>query len=363
MKNARNISPSKRLQLPKGFRDKVGESLRRQRLVEAVFRQEGFSRGYHEIQTPILERAEALPKKLFACWKKQGFIRLTLVDYDNKSKKVGTTQAILRPEGTIPVCRWLATKLAAGQKVLPAKLIYSIDCYRNEPIDELKEGKFRQFDQLGVELMGADYAQTDAEVIEYAFAVLRKVGVKKEDIRIRLGDINFFKKLSAQSGFNTRKQYALQERIDNFSKDRALGRDLRINLPHIEKLAPEVRKKWALLLDMYGPFTGDVSAIDVNLNHVANELVKRNVPVCIDFSVVRGFSYYTGPVFQIDVRKDGKWVAEVAGGGRYDDLVGQNLRTFGIKSKVPATGFAFGTERLVNVSNLPCGRYSLDMII
>jgi len=80
--------------------------------------------------------------------------------------------------------------------------------------------------------------------------------------------------------------------------------------------------------------------------------------------VVRGFSYYTGPVFQIDaVSDDGTLLPEIGGGGRYDKLIGQNLRAFGVDRDVPATGFAFGTERLVNAARLPQGSYNLEMII
>ena len=361
MIDAITTQQNKRLQLPLGFFDKTGEELRRQRIVEGIFRAEGASKGYAEIETPILENAEALPKELFCCWKRQGFIRLNLPDYNAQLCTIRSAQVILRPEGTIPVCRWLATKIANGDSALPVKLIYSIDCYRNEPVEELTNHKRRQFNQLGVEFIGESSSQADEEVIQYAYAVMRGVGIAKENIRIRLSNIELFKRLCNDSEFTQRRQYTLQEKIDGFSKARALGKANELSLPELRSLNSGLKSRWENLLTTYNARESTVEKIDPCLAQTLRNL--RRVPIVVDTSVVRGFSYYTGPVFQIDVRKNGNWVAEIGGGGRYDELIGQNLKTFGMNLKIPATGFAFGTERLVQSSNLPAGKYKIEMSI
>ncbi len=353
-------------ELPKGFEDKVGKDLRKQRIIEAIFRQVGYRKGYEEIETPIIERAEALPPELFACWKEQGFVKFDLKDYNQDLQEVGSTQVVLRPEGTIPVCRYLATQLANGRNGLPAKIIYSIDCYRNEPVEELNETKRRQFNQLGVENIGDGSMDADVEIIGYACEVMGLVGIDGppgNSLRIRLNNIKLFKALCDESGFEMDRRYKMQDLLDKFSKARALGEKTGIELP-TESVPVELQKKWRTFVDGYNMSLTEVSKIDEELAELTFELERCLIPVTVDLSVVRGFSYYTGPVFQIDVvKEDGSVMAEAGGGGRYDDLIGQNLKNFGIERKVPATGFAFGTERLVAASRLPKGKYSVEMII
>ena len=76
--------------------------------------QEGFRRGYQEIRTPVLEPAAALPREAFSVWNEQGFFTLDVVDYDSSLRQVKSERAVLRPEGTLPVCRFLAGEISRG---------------------------------------------------------------------------------------------------------------------------------------------------------------------------------------------------------------------------------------------------------
>ena len=359
----------KGLELPRGFLDRYGESLQRQRVIEALFRQEGYARGYTEVETPILERAEALPSEFFAVWNKRNFLPVTLKDYNSEGKELATTRAMLRPEGTMPVCRFLATQLAQGNECLPARLIYAIDCYRNEAIESIKGNRLRQFNQLGVECIGDSSQASDKEVILYAYELLRKIGLPREDIRIRMNNVNLFKDLCLWSDFNSIEMATLQARLDGFSKARAEEREYEDKpvIPYqryTDGLNMGLQRRWAELVNTYGNPSRETSELDGGLIDLIQGVRRKRVPAIIDTSVVRGYLYYTGLVFQIDARKqDGTWVAEIGGGGRYDELIGRNLQIFGIERKVPATGFAFGTERLIDVSRLPKGKYQVKMVI
>jgi len=265
----------------------------------------------------------------------------------------------------MPVCRFLATQLAQGNELLPARIIYAIDCYRNEAIESIEGNRLRQFNQLGVECIGDASQKSDKEVILYAYETLRKIGIPQKDIRIRMSDVKYIKELFEESNFSPGERSSLQDVIDRFSKSCAEGYYSGVYLP-LEKLAPSLQRKWRNLVgvDASGTQSKQAPTLDACFKDLVRSVRREGVPAVVDTSVVRGYLYYTGPVFQIDARKqDGTWIAEIGGGGRYDELIGRNLQTFGIERKVPATGFGFGTERLVDVSRLPKGKYQIKMVI
>ena len=193
-------------------------------------------------------------------------------------------------------------------------------------------------------------------MIDYGYSVLRKIGIPKEDIRIRLSDISIFKLLCQELGLSDDQKINLQKALDTFSKNRALGDAAPPDMSFLGGLEKSDRVKQ--MFELYGNPRGEGRLYDL-----ATALDSQRIPVTVDLSVVRGFNYYTGPVFQYDVRKEGRWVAEVGGGGRYDNLIGQNLRAFGVDRQVPATGFAFETERITQTAQLPKGRYTVEMVI
>lgn len=356
--------------LPSGFLDRYGEELRKQRIVETLFRAEGFKRGYFELETPILENVSSIPRELFSCWPEENFITFELPDYESNHdphhlKKVGTRKVVLRPEGTLPVCRWLAGNIASGNQIqLPVKILYDITNYRNEPINEVDHHKRREFKQLGVEYIGSSDLSADSEVMGYAYDLMLAVGLKRDDIRFRVSNVRLFNDLCADSSFDDNVKHSLQERIDHFSKQRSLGLESHLGLSELARLGPELFKRWNTLLETYTTSLPQVRVIDKDLYDLVGDLNSKNVPVVSDLSVVRGYSYYTGPVFQIDVRdQSGRWISEIAGGGRYDDTIGQYLAHFNVKQNVPATGFAFGTERLTRAANMPSGVYPVNLVL
>lgn len=145
----------------------------------------------------------------------------------------------------------------------------------------------------------------------------------------------------------------LQTALDSFARERAKG--INTGPP---TLSARGYAAWEYLTK---PYLKRASAGNISKRLSDLSGLLDGMPVVIDTAVVRGFTYYTGPVFQIDVRKEGRWIPEVGGGGRYDMLIGNNLALYGIEKDVPATGFAFGTERVVAVSRLPKGIYSVTL--
>jgi len=314
----------------------VGEELRKRRKVENMFREAGYELGFEEIETPMVEKIEAFPNDMFVDWDENNFFPLLVTDFKNREVNA-KNKAILRPEGTLPVCRYLANSIVNGNNPLPAKLMYSITCFRNEPIDEVKKNTFRSFNQLGVETFGLE--DNDDQVMYFADQLVKKIGV--ENVRFRVNDIRIFNNIASE--LEVEQKQELQMLLDSFSKKRAIGDAQSVELPYVRAEEQQLLRGSYMNAEQVGEVSPQLSALVGRLENLDIEAVA-------DLSVVRGFNYYTGPVFQIDVKKDGKWIAEVAGGGRFDNIVGTYLSRFGIDKKVPATGFAFGTERLVEVS-------------
>ncbi|UCD04414.1 MAG: ATP phosphoribosyltransferase regulatory subunit [Candidatus Woesearchaeota archaeon] len=345
-----------------GFSDNYGDQLLKRRYLEALFSTFAQKNKYNEIETPIIERAELFDPKFFSNWNPEAFFRININDYNEDYELLKENIGILRPEGTIPVCRFIAKKINEGLD-LPIKLAYDIVCYRNEPITEVDGFKRREYKQLGAEYIGDKSLNADAEVISFAYNFLKNLGFNEENINVRLNDVSIFNNLTEQSGLERKVKNSLQNELDTFSKNRAISRNdrgekttiaendrelgrrriLRIVSDNLEDY--ELKDKWERLLIEEG-IEDLVECIPEykKLTPLVSRLNKKGVNVTIDPTVVRGFNYYTGPVFQIDYDKN----VEIAGGGRYDNIIGDYLKFLGIDKKVPATGFAFGLERIVN---------------
>jgi histidyl-tRNA synthetase len=302
--------------------------------VENVFRNIGYKLGFDEIEPSIIQPSEALPRDLFSGWDERLFFKLPLVDYTSE-KNLKLSEGILRPEGTLPVCRYLSEIISNGENPLPAKLMYILSCFRNESSDSLTETKLRNFNQLGVEVFGS--SNNDDEIIRYANETLAKLNVK--DVRFRLNDVQIFNQLT--SYISEEEKQTLQCLLDSYSGRKASGVEEKLEIPFFDKDSLFFRPY------MDSEKAGEVSE---SLGLLLKNLETSGINAVFDPTVVRGFSYYTGPVFQIDVNKNSQWISEIAGGGRYDNVLGSYLKCFGIEKKIPATGFAFGTERLLEVS-------------
>lgn len=340
------------MNLPLGFSDRWGEDLKKQRLVETIFRQVGYNQGYFEVETPVLEPMSALPREAFSLLSDTFFIDFDLKDYDAQESVQNVQRVAMRPEGTLPICRFLAQQLGSGME-LPQKLIYTITCYRNEPVEELDGFKLRQFGQLGAEFIGDSSLEADVEVIKYACDVLRGCGVPDSDFRVRVNNVGWFKRLCDEAGLSPEEKIEIQDKLDNYSKARASG-----SFEWNYESLPDVLSSLLVPNRDFSDF-GDLDKTLVEFGKYVEDL-----PVEADPTVVRGFNYYTGLVFQVDVKDaNGQWVPEVGGGGRYDELIGNNLVLLGVPGKVvPATGFAFGTERLAKLARLK-GKYTLEVEI
>lgn len=283
--------------------------------------------GYREVITPTFEYLEVIETGAGEEIREELFL---LQDQDGRL-------LALRPEMTIPIARIVSTKFRDNAGVL--RLFYNANIFRHA-LPQM--GRYQEFYQLGVELIGASGAMADAEVIALAAEVLKQ---QELEFKISLNHIGIFNHLLLQSGLPESVREGIKRLV--LKKDLVGLNRMLADLP----LAPELRR---VLLDMPlqhgGPEVLErlepvreiprVKEAINELSEVYDCLASYGIQddVVIDLGILRGFDYYTGIVFEGYSPQLGY---PLLGGGRYDNLLGK----FGCPRV--ATGFAVGVERVL----------------
>ncbi len=305
---------------PKGTADILPpESDRWRRVTEkgtALFR----SYGYSEIKLPIMEYTE-----VFARGIGQGtdIVQKEMFTFADK----GGRSLTLRPEATAGVARaFIQHHLAATG--LPVKLYYQGPMFRHE---RPQAGRYRQFRQLGVELIGSPYPGADAEVIVLCGEFFRALGVRTELVINSVGDAE------CRPAYVASLREYLQESKGLLCGDcrrRALENPLRVLDCKVEGCAEVIAAAPSLEDHL-------CEACREHQDGVENLLRAVSLPFRRDGRMVRGLDYYTRTVFEFqDPELGGQ--NTLAAGGRYDGLVEE----LGGKP-TPATGFSIGMERIM----------------
>ncbi|ETA67151.1 histidyl-tRNA synthetase [Methanolobus tindarius DSM 2278] len=311
---------------PRGTRDFLPEDTRKRRYVEGILRQVVKNWGFSEIITPTFENLE-----LFTLKSGEGVIG-ELYNFTDK----GDREMTLRPELTAPVMRMYVNEMQAQQQ--PLKLFYFENCFRYE---RPQKGRFREFWQFGVELIGSRRMDADAEVIALATEMLKSVGIKGDLNVNNLGVIRHL--LSVLETENQSKIMRLVDKKDYEGLDNFLEE---INAP------VDLRQKLIELISLTGndaitkarDILGDLPEID-DFQELLTMLDAYGVQYTINFGIARGLDYYTGTVFEIYAEGLGAQ-NQVCGGGSY-----QLIQLFG-GGDVPSTGFGLGFDRIMEVCEL-----------
>ncbi len=361
-----------------GFDDRIGESVRIQRWIESRMRDLFEQNGFQEYIPPMLEKAEIYGEGVsidpeswldggdatLRTWNEtvnREFLPIVVSDFRG-NQNVGKEICILRPEGTASLCRYIARGMTEWTHSFMGelKVYYVIPCFRNESTDNINSVRRREFNQIGLEYVGRSGTEADIEAFRLGYEGLRNIG--QSDVYVRISDVNIFRKLCDLSGFDTGTRVRIKECIDDLSKARVLETDYEKKKMNVEReiaslsADANIRRSWSAVCSV----TGDESSIEelekdtdvelYKLKEFFSGLKASGVPVSFDPAMIRSWVYYTGPICQYDARTSKGIYAEIGGGGRYDALVGNFLRKYGIGRDMPATGFAFGTERLVEIT-------------
>ena len=311
---------------PKGTRDFTPIEMKKRRIIENKLRTVFDSYNFKEINTPTFESFELLSKKTGEDIRKQLF-----VFKDHGNREMG-----LRPELTSSVVRFYINELKNLPK--PLKLYYFANCFRYE---NPQAGRYREFWQMGCELIGSKYPIADAEIINLAMDGLNKINM---DYEIHIGHLGVLKGIFKEFELPEEEELKIRRLIDkedyegleNYLSELKSSDDLK---DIIFKILNSKGDKSVIsdLKEVLKDYPTSIEALD-NLEEIL-EFVKHD-NIVINFGIARGLDYYTGMVFEIYGKKEG--ARQVCGGGRYDNLI----ELFG-EQPTPAVGFAYGFDRVM----------------
>jgi histidyl-tRNA synthetase len=283
--------------------------------------------GYGEIQTPTFETLE-----LFTAKSGESIIN-ELYAFTDK----GGRELALRPELTAPVIRCYVERLQMEPK--PLKLFYFGNCYR---YDRPQKGRYREFQQAGCEVIGADTPEAVAELLALAYSLLKNVGLK--NITMNIGNLTIISAVFKKLNLLKDDQKILLPFIDKSQFD-----DLQVALRDCGVSEKETEKFIRLLqtseIDEIRSFLKDdpdalkeLSTMETILDMLKNSFNMKEYR--IKLGIVRGLDYYKGLVFEIDAPVLGA-EKQLCGGGAYE-----LVKLFG-GTDVPTTGFAIGFDRTI----------------
>lgn len=309
------------IQSPRGTRDFLPNDMERRRFYENTLRETVQRSGFREIQTPIFEEAE-----LFILRSGPNILNEL---YSFKDK--GDRDLALRPEMTAPAIRSFVNNMSNDPK--PIKVFYFGQCFRYE---RPQSGRYREFFQFGVEIIGSATPETDAEMIATALEMIKALGLR--DYKARIGHIGVLRGKLDAIGVTKEKMPEVLQKLDKKLYDEA----------------------WALM-EPLGISRNDADNIFEITDTIGGREVLEKIPGAeseylsevldylsalgedepeVDLGVVRGLDYYTGMVFEIEAPILGA-EKQICGGGSYtlSELFGGE--------KVFSTGFAIGFDRVL----------------
>ena len=236
----------------------------------------------------------------------------------------GKRKVVLRPEITPGVSSMVVSLQKNRSLRLPFRAFSIGSVFRYE---RMQKGRSREHIQFNADLFGVSELWADAEVIDLAFSALEQIGFSKKDFVVRINDRAALTSTLAAFGVSKKMQPAVLQLLDRRDKmePEAFGKQM-------EKLLPV-------------PLSTFDAKLSVAPTSVRNLLSLLPKDISAEYSpyIVRGFDYYTGPVFEIYTKDPEVSSRSVAGGGRYDQLIA----SYG-GDPVCAVGFGMGDVILLN---------------
>ena len=312
------------IQAIKGVKDILPENIPAWRHLEATARKLFEDFGFSEIRVPIFEYTELFARSIGAT---TDIVEKEMYTFEDRDGRKIT----LRPEGTAGVVRAFVEHKMYVDSAL-TKLFYRGPMFRHE---RPQKGRYRQFHQIGVEAMGMDTPDVDAELIILSARLWRTLGIR--DLALQINSLGTpecrvaYRRILVEY-FET--QHAL---LDDDSRRRLASNPLRI----LDSKNPAMQGMISQAPSLHQHLDAESQAHFARLKMYLDD---AGIAYSVNPRLVRGLDYYTRTVFE--------WVTTALGaqgtvcaGGRYDGLVEQ----LGGHA-TPAAGFALGIERLVELA-------------
>lgn len=330
-----------------GMRDILPGEMEIRNYAMNLIRETYGSFGFLPLETPCVEHIENLSSKqggeneklIFKILKRGEKLKL-----QEAKEEMDLVDGGLRYDLTVPLSRYYANN--ASKLPVPFKALQMGNVWR---ADRPQRGRFRQFMQCDIDTLGDASCLAEIELIQATTTLLGKLDFK--DFTIRINDRKILKAMAKYSGFPEENFDTVFIILDKMDK---LG---------VEGVAEELRKEGFdseavdKYMDLFGQLTSDVEGVklcgqilegiveessiqDMVYIMESVEAVKTaDFAIRFDPTLVRGMSYYTGPIFEISMDEYG---GSVGGGGRYDEMIGKFTG-----QETCACGFSIGFERIV----------------
>lgn len=303
--------------------------------------------GFSSMETPCVEHIENLCSKqggeneklIFKILKRGEKLKL-----ETAKTEADVADGGLRYDLTLPLSRYYANH--ANELPSPFKALQMGNVWR---ADRPQRGRYRQFMQCDIDILGEPTILAEIELITATTTLLGKLDFDK--FTIRINDRRILKAMAAYSGFAPESYDTVFIILDKMDKIGLEGVAEELEKEGFEKACIEK------YLELFKVITPDVEGVKLCKEKLEGFLDARyaddlmtimssvdsikgvDFRLAFDPTLVRGMSYYTGPIFEISMDEYG---GSVGGGGRYDEMIGKFTG-----QNTPACGFSIGFERIV----------------
>src|SRR5699024_5804544 len=313
-----------KINAPRGTVDLLPEDTKKWQYIEKELRNLCHAYNYNEIRTPLFEHTEVFQRSVGDT---TDIVQKEMYTFDDR----GGRSLTLRPEGTAGVVRAFVQNKMYGNPIRPNKLFYFAQMFRYE---RPQQGRMRQLNQFGVEVLGSDDPSVDAEVIGLAMTAYKKLGLKS--IRLVLNSLGDQESRTSHRNALVAHFTPVIDELCEDCNQRLVTNPLRILDCKTDHDHPAM-KSAPSILDHLNEYSQDY------FNKVKEYLDAMNIEYVIDPTLVRGLDYYNHTAFEIMSDHEGFGaITTLLGGGRYNGLT----KELG-GPDVPGIGFGMGLERLI----------------
>lgn len=333
-----NLNPAK------GMRDIMPQEKEIRDYVENVIISTYKQNGFELIETPFVENIENLVgskggenlKLIFKILK-----RGEKLDFSSKDLSEDDLVDLgLRYDLTVPLSRFYCNNRGKLPTVFKAMQVGNV--FRAE---KAQKGRYRSFKQCDIDIIGEESSAAELELITTTAKALNALNVT--DFVVRFNDRRVLKSVILNCGFSEDEFDGVCIVVDKLDKIGMNGVNEELNskeynsdcISKLMEALENINKRGTDCLVNYGVDENVVNDVKNIMNDI-KDYAAGKYDIEFDFTLIRGMGYYTGSIFEIAYKNLGY---SIAGGGRYDDMVGNF-----IGQKIPAIGFSIGFERLVN---------------
>ena len=337
----------------KGMCDMLPADMRLREHVLSMIKATYGAYGFMQIETPVMEHIENLTSKqggdneklIFKVMKRGAELRRALDKGDGELADNG-----LRYDLTVPLARYYANN--KEKLPTPFKAMQIGNVWR---ADNPQKGRFRQFTQCDIDILGDDSSLAEIELITATSAMLSKMLAEADitDFTVHINDRRILSAVALSAGFAKEEIGSVLISLDKFDKIGmdGIARDLTesgFDAQKVERYLAVYRNvREGVTVEGFCAGIGEdvlPGKVVQNLAEImvcVEPMLPKGVKIVFDPTLVRGMGYYTGPIFEVML--DG-YNFSIAGGGRYDEMIGKFSG-----QNVSASGFSIGFERIVTI--------------